>query len=696
MAKVFGGGRLRRVGPRALAVLGVALVASGAVLGQVRRAFLDSDAFAARLAGSLDDRRVSAFVAEKITHAALREKPDLVAVRPFLLSIAGGVVSSDPFRSVVRVTARQVHAAAMSKGGRNLLLAVPDVGVLLRAALANASPGLAARIPQRLSATIARVGTFGISRFIVDMWQLGRILVWVAGAAVVVGLALLALGIGLAPRRAKALRQASIDLTLTGVILLLLLPVGRALLSAVPATPLAQGAVAGLFDAFVGGLRRLALGLGGAGLVFFAAAQSLLGHARLSGTVQSVGAWLVRPPASTGQRLIRGAFLLGLGVCMVLRTEATLTALAVAAGALLAFLGLEQLFRVVLGAPSEEPVETSGATEGSRTRRAILMLALAGALAGVIALVSRPGSPAIVRVSRGCNGDPRLCARRLDQVVFPGTHNAMASADQPGWMFPAQERGLTAQLDDGVRAFLVDVYAGVPVSGRVKTEISGEPGFLREMESAVGKEGVTAAHRIRERLVGPPEGPRALYLCHGFCELGAAPLVPWLRTLDAFLVEHPRDVVILVLEDYVPPEELAPAFEESGLAELVFRGSPRPPWPTLGEMVDSGQRVVTFLESGSPGVDWMYPAFESIQETPFRFHEPSQFSCRANRGAPPARCSRSTIGLRPLRRRGPPTPPSSTASTSSSGAPCDASGRAPDGRTSSPSTSIERATSSGW
>ena len=49
-------------------------------------------------------------------------------------------------------------------------------------------------------------------------------------------------------------------------------------------------------------------------------------------------------------------------------------------------------------------------------------------------------------------------------------------------------------------------------------------------------------------------------------------------------------------------------------------------------MADSGQRVVTFLESGKPGVDWLHPAFETIQETPYRFLQPSRFSCAPNRG----------------------------------------------------------------
>ena len=134
---------------------------------------------------------------------------------------------------------------------------------------------------------------------------------------------------------------------------------------------------------------------------------------------------------------------------------------------------------------------------------------------------------------------------------------------------------------------MIDVHAGLPVSGRIKTELRSEAGFMREMEQAVGKEGLEAAERIRQRLVGPPEGPRALYLCHGFCELGAEPFVAWLRALHTFLEANQREVVILVIEDYVAPSEISAAFVESGLTDLVYRGQPHPPWPTLEEMASS-------------------------------------------------------------------------------------------------------------
>jgi hypothetical protein len=615
-------------------VLGVVLLAASAALLIVRRGLFDSDTFGDRLAGSLGDARVSAFVADELTSAVLREKPDLVAVRPVLVSTAQGLVESDAFQSVVRATARQAHAAALSKGGRNLLLSMPDFGVVLRGALANANPSLAARIPPRLSAAIASLGGTGASRFVVDMWQLGRTLAWTAWLGLGSGLALVVLAIGFAPRRARALRGASLDLALTGVLLLLLIPAARVLVSALPASPLAQQAAIGVFDAFTRGLRRLAFGLGGIGLVVSAAAHSLLERSWLPETARSVWRWLARPPLTTRKHLARGVLFVVTGVGLVLRPTAVLTVIAVAGGAVIAFVGLQELFRLLLRARPDELGDERSAPGGLQRftrRRAVVTLAVAGVLAAAIAVLSGPRHSAILRPT-GCNGDARLCARRLDQVVFPGTHNSMSAADRPGWMFAQQERDIAVQLRDGVRAFLIDVFRGVPVSGRVKTDISHQPGFMRDVEQALGEEGVQAAMRTRERLVGPPEGPPGLYLCHGFCEIGAQPLIPWLRTMRDFLAANPRDVVILVIEDYVSPEELAAAFADSGLAELAYRGAPRPPWPTLLEMTDSNQRVVTFLESGRPGVDWMYPAFDSIQETPYRFRDPSQLSCRPNRG----------------------------------------------------------------
>jgi hypothetical protein len=615
-----------------LTVLGIIALAAGAALGQVRRGLFESDAFADRLASSLGDPRVSAYVAQQIADEAIRAKPDLVAVRPVIVSTAHGVVSTDAFRSVVRTTARSAHATAFSQGGRNLLLSVPDVDVILRGALANASPALAARIPERLPTVIASLGESPATRLILDLWQSGRHLAWTARALVLGGLVLLVLGIALARHRAEALRRAALDMALAGLFLALLLPAARGLARSLPAEAIAQQAAAGLFDAFSRGLRQLALGLAGVGLVFAAAAQSLVGRALLPETVERLASWIRRPPASPWGRFLRGAFFLGGGTLMILRPSAAVTVLGLVAGAVVAFLGLQELFRLLVRPVPEEERTTTGPFRRREQKRAAVVLGLAIVLAACVAWLGRPPEIGIVRVSTGCNGDERLCDRTLDAIALPGAHNAMSSVDAPNWMFPQQERSVTGQLEDGVRALLVDVHAGVPVSGRIRTDLSEDPAMLAKMEKAVGKEGLLAANRIRSRLTGPPEGPRGLFLCHGFCELGALPFVPWLRAVREFLVANPGEVVVVVIEDYVPPGEMAAAFTESGLADLVYRGAPRPPWPTLRQLAESRQRVVVFLESGKPGVEWMHPAFQAIQETPYTFHQPTEFTCVANRG----------------------------------------------------------------
>jgi len=91
-------------------------------------------------------------------------------------------------------------------------------------------------------------------------------------------------------------------------------------------------------------------------------------------------------------------------------------------------------------------------------------------------------------------------------------------------------------------------------------------------------------------------------------------------------------VLLIVVEDYVAPEDLARAFADSGLEDFVYRGPAGPPWPELYELVASDQNLLVFLESGRPGVSWLRPAFDHIQETPYTFHTPEDFACRENRG----------------------------------------------------------------
>ncbi len=624
---------LRRVAAELLISMGVLLLALSATLSVARRAFLFSDNFADHVASSLADPRVAAFTADKITDAVLKANPDLTAFRPLILATARGAVSSPPFQALVRTAARSAHASLFSERGRSVILSVPDAGVLLKSALANANPALAEKVPQQVQGIVASIGESGVDRFVVRLSQVARRSAWLTLTLFLVGCLTAVGGVFLASSRRRALVRLGLDLLVAGLVLLLLMPAGRAIAGLLPHGELARNAARGLWDAFFGSLRTWGFVLGGIGLVLQAAGHSLLArfHPRESG--RRLLAWLENPPGGTRARLLRGGVLVAAGAFAVVRPAQAVSVVIVLVGGGLAFVGLREIFEITLHA-GQEPggAAVSTAAPSARIRGAIV-LALAAAFVAAIAVVGRPSAAVVHLESGACNGAPELCARRLDEVVFPATHNAMSAADIPDWLFPQQEKGIPTQLEDGIRALLFDVHYGIPVEGVVKTDLASDMGSREKFDKAVGKEGVDAAMRVRDRLAGKEEGPRGLYLCHGFCELGGTPLVAALRSVHEFLVQNPDEVLVFGIEDYVSPQDLAAAFAESGLDGLVYRGAAGPPWPTLREMIDSRQRVLVLLESGRQGVPWLHPAYEGLlQETPYHFVHPSEMSCAANRG----------------------------------------------------------------
>ncbi|HEY0276803.1 MAG TPA: hypothetical protein VGC32_00905 [Solirubrobacterales bacterium] len=235
-----------------------------------------------------------------------------------------------------------------------------------------------------------------------------------------------------------------------------------------------------------------------------------------------------------------------------------------------------------------------------------------------------------------CNGSASLCGKRLDQVVFPGTHNSYAASDQPGWHFATQRYGIERQLDDGIRALLLDVHYGVPAgSGLVRTDFAAEGADANKLTRAMPRGALRAAERIAGPLgAGVPSGKPRLYLCHTLCELGAEPLAPELATIRAFLEAEPGAVLILVMEDYVPAERIAAAFREAGLTNFVATLPRHGAQPTLAHLVLERERLVVFSEKGGGKPAWYMPAFDYIQDTPLGAHRPDQLSCERSRGAP--------------------------------------------------------------
>ena len=239
-----------------------------------------------------------------------------------------------------------------------------------------------------------------------------------------------------------------------------------------------------------------------------------------------------------------------------------------------------------------------------------LALALAIGLFAARGLFDDDGTGAI-----SCNGSEQLCDRAIDEVAFAATHNSMSATDQPGWRFTQQEKGIGPQLDAGIRGLLIDMYYG--------------------SETRRGVQNVPL-NKVTDR-ARPVGIGRDIYLCHTVCAFGATRATDALDTVRDFLASHPREVILISIEDHIRPRDVARVFEDSGLDRYVWHGRLGPRrFPTLREMIDKDERVVVMAENRSGGVPWLRDQFDLVQETPYRFGTPAEVaaesSCRPNRG----------------------------------------------------------------
>ena len=201
---------------------------------------------------------------------------------------------------------------------------------------------------------------------------------------------------------------------------------------------------------------------------------------------------------------------------------------------------------------------------------------------------------------RLCMGDASYCDRPYNQLAQVCTHNAM-STEEAGFALPTpnQVHSLTQQLDAGVRCLMLDIHN---------------------------------------------KGGEA-YLCHGACGVwGERPLSEGLDDIALWMDAHPNEVVTFILESYVPESLVFESLVSAGLASSSDQASesaplyyhdaePGTPWPSIGEMIASNQRLVVFTDddeaNGSWHLDWRVYGWE----TPFN---DASFSCEDLRGDPKA------------------------------------------------------------
>jgi hypothetical protein len=385
-----------------------------------------------------------------------------------------------------------------------------------------------------------------------------------------------------------------------------------------------------VWRAFAHGLLVQALWVAGAGAILAAAAAAM---ERVPGSVTTDE----RPTARA--RLGRSLLAIAGGVVIVLDPGPAVTIAVSAGGLFLVFIGVRGVIEVAAASrASRQPGKPRAARVVSRI--VAPALAIAAVAAAAVLVISGGGDEAPAATPATCNGYAALCDRRLGDVAFAATHNSMASVTIPSWLFGQQDGTIEDQLDYGIRGLLIDTYYGFPEKSGVRTDLSSLPKRQAAVQE-IGEPAVKAAERIRSRIGDQNLGPRQIYLCHTFCELGAVPLSSALSGLHTYLVYNPGAVVIIVNQDEgVAPADIQRAFEQAGLLDLVYRG-PFGQFPTLRQMIDSGQRLVVMAENDADHISWYPLAYnDALQETPFHFRNAAQLtdpsrvaeSCRANRG----------------------------------------------------------------
>lgn len=227
---------------------------------------------------------------------------------------------------------------------------------------------------------------------------------------------------------------------------------------------------------------------------------------------------------------------------------------------------------------------------------------LTGTLLGTLLLVpTSMGAPSENKfISRAtadaCNGHAEYCDRSYSNITFVGSHDSPFVGKLPQ---QNQNIKVKAQLDMGVR-------------------------FLQAQTH----------HSILD--------DKVLELCHTSCFLeDAGKLKSFLGTIKEWLDANTNEVVTLLLTngDSVDINEFGDTFADSGIVDYAFVPSSSPDklsidkWPTLGELISSGKRLVVFLDYGADTkkVDYILDEFAYFFETAYDVTDSSFSSCSIDR-----------------------------------------------------------------
>lgn len=615
-----------------LLVLGLVATSLAIVSGYLRSELLDSDAFGDRAVEVVRSEPVRVAIATAFADEAIGRQPRLLSARPAIVSAAEHVLGSRTAGGVISRSAGQLHRAVVRDDEPSVVLDLADLSVVVRAYLTATGQELPEQLRGPSGALDAEIDTSAVDR---DAFRVARQADVVAIVSLALAVLLLGGALWTAPDRRRALWDIGAGFVAVAGLLATAFVIVRGLV-----VPASDDVAEAVFDALLGDLLWWVAVVGAAGTLLAAASASLVDPADARAVPRALLARARREPDARGRRFVRACAFIAAGLLVVAFPTAALVLAASTIGAYLVVVGLIDLLDTLLG-----PARTSTAEPNDAHARlprvplafAAMALAVPFVAAAVVTLTTSPGVVAAVASGdpRACNGSIDLCDRRVDQVVFPSSHNAMGNADA-GFLNANHALSVTDQLDLGIRGLQIDALAGQRNDrGVVRTDLTGETEDT--VVAKVGPEALAAAQRLAGRVAfGPIAGDTDLFLCHVLCELGATPAVEEFDAIRSWLDRHPRDVLLMFIQDEARREMIVQALEDSGLADHAATFDAGRPLPTLREMIDRGHRIAIFAERNPGPPAWYMDGFTWFQETPFSSRTLAELeaseSCRTNRG----------------------------------------------------------------
>jgi hypothetical protein len=194
-----------------------------------------------------------------------------------------------------------------------------------------------------------------------------------------------------------------------------------------------------------------------------------------------------------------------------------------------------------------------------------------------------------------CNGHAELCSRSYGNVSYIGAHNSYAIGSNN--LAANQNYDIDQQLTDGIRMLQVQAHS--------------ESGTLT--------------------------------LCHTTCTLlKGDTLLVYLGKVKKWMNANPNEVVTILIVniDNQPASAFASVYAAAGVDTMSY--APSNPslaasdWLPLGQMIDQGKRLVTFLDNGANAgaAPYLIDEFSNIWETAFDVTDQT-FDCNVNRTGTP-------------------------------------------------------------